>query len=192
MKKIILASASPQRQKILNLTDLPFVIVPSKAKEMTQLTKGVAHLVKHNALLKARDIAKSRRGALVIGADTVVLSAKKRLILKPKDLAEARKNLKELMEKPHWVYSGVALVDADTGQEWVAFEKTKVFMHKLSDKAIARYHHLVPPLDKAGGFDIEGRGSMFIHRIEGCFYNVVGLPLAKLVGMLRQCGVEVL
>ena len=92
-------------------------------------------------------------------------------------MREAKKNLKELMAKPHWVYSGVAVVDAKTGRRQLGYEKTKVFMTKLSDQAISRYHKLVSPLDKAGGFDIEGKGALFIGRIEGCYFNVVGLPL---------------
>ncbi len=192
MRNLVLASASPQRRKIMEILGFPFSVKPSKAQEITKITKGVACLVKHNALIKAQDAAQHEKDALVIGSDTVVFSSKKRLILKPKDLKEAKKNLKELMAKPHWVYSGVAVIDARTGQTMVDYEKTKVYMTTLTDKSIDTYHQLVSPLDKAGGFDIEGRGAMFIPRIEGCYFNVVGLPLAKLVKMLRKFGVEVL
>jgi septum formation protein len=192
MRKIILASASPQRRKLLKHLGLPFIVKPSKADEITQMTKGCAHLVKANALLKAREVARRVKSGIVIGSDTVVLSHKGRLILKPKDLKEAKFNLKELMQKPHHVYSGVAVIDVDHGKEYVEAEKTKVFMTPLSDAAIDKYHRMVSPLDKAGGFDIEGKGSLFIPRIEGCYFNVVGLPLAKLVQMLKKCGVEVL
>ncbi len=192
MKKIILASASPQRRKLLKILGLPFIVRPSKAKEIMVITRDVAHLVKENALLKAREVAGRVKGAIVIGSDTVVYSAQGRLILKPKNLKEAKKNLKELMAKPHWVYSGVAVIDADSGKAIVDYEKTKVFMSPLSDSAIDTYHQLVSPLDKAGGFDIEGKGALFIPRIEGCYFNVVGLPLAKLAGMLKKCGITVL
>ena len=192
MKKLILASASPQRRKLLKILGLPFTVRPSRAKEITRMTKGCAHLVKTNALLKARDVAQRLRQGLVIGSDTVVYSSKGRLILKPRNLKEAKKNLKELMAKPHWVYSGVAIVDAQTGRQEIGWEKTKVFMSKLTDAAIDRYHQLVSPLDKAGGFDIEGKGALFIPRIEGCYFNVVGLPLAKLAEMLKKFGVSVL
>ncbi len=192
MKPLILASASPQRYKLMKILGLPFTVKPSKAQEVTTLSQGVAHLVKHNALLKARDVAAQLKSGLVIGCDTVVYSGKGRLILKPADLKEAKKNLKELMAKPHWVHSGVAIIDAASGKELVAHEKTKVFMTRLSDKSISHYHRLVSPLDKAGGFDIEGKGALFIPRIEGCYFNVVGLPLAKLGTMLKKFGVEVL
>ncbi len=192
MKRIILASASPQRRKLLKILGLPFTVKPSKVQEITTITKDVAHLVKHNALLKAQDIASRVKSAIVIGCDTVVYSGQGRLILKPRDLKEAKKNLKELMAKPHWVYSGIAIVDTTTGKLLVDYEKTKLFMTPMTDEAIDRYHKLVSPLDKAGGFDIEGKGSLFIPRIEGCYFNVVGLPLAKLAELLRKCGVTIL
>ncbi len=192
MKMLILASASPQRRNLMKILGLPFSVRPSRAKETARLTQGCAHLVKTNALLKARDVATHFKDGIIIGSDTVVYSSKGRLILKPRDLREAKKNLKELMAKPHWVYSGLAIIDAKTGRQELGYEKTKVFMTKLSDKEIDRYHHFVPPLDKAGGFDIEGKGGLFIPRIEGCYFNVVGLPLAKLAVMLRKFGINAL
>jgi len=192
MKRIILASASPQRRKLMKILGLPFIVRPSRARETGTITNGCAHLVKTNALLKAQEVAYRMKEGIVIGSDTVVLSSKKRLILKPRNLKEAKKNLKELMDQPHWVYSGVAVIDAQSGRQEVGYEKTKVFMTGLSDSEIDRYHRLVSPLDKAGGFDIEGKGALFIPRIEGCYFNVVGLPLAKLAAMLKKFGIYTL
>jgi len=193
MKKLILASKSPQRRKLMKILGLPFVVrAPGGCAEINHISKNCAHLVQTNALSKARDVAGRISQGIVIGSDTVVYSSRGRLILKPRNMREAKKNLKELMVKPHWVYSGLAVVDAQTGRSEVGWEKTKVFMTNLSDKEIDRYHKLVSPLDKAGGFDIEGRGALFIPRIEGCYFNVVGLPLAKLVVMLKKFGVHVL
>src|SRR3989344_723831 len=192
MRKIILASASPQRRKLMAVLGLPFTVRPSTLKEIAHSNAGCAALVKTNALLKAKDIASRVTCGLVIGVDTVVCSSRGRLIFKPKDLKAAKADLKELMARPHWVYSGVAVVDAATGKTAVGHEKTRVFMDRLSDKAIDRYHRLVSPLDKAGGFDIEGKGALFIPRIEGCYFNVVGLPLAKLRKMLEEFGVHIL
>lgn len=192
MTKIILASASPQRRNLIKILGLPVTIIPSKAKEQDSLSHGVVHLVKHNALLKAKDVASRLKSGVVIGCDTVVLSHKKRLILKPKDLKEAKKNLMELMEKPHWIYSGLAVIDVKTKKVLVDYEKTKLFMTPLSSQAIDTYYKKVSPLDKAGGFDIEGKGALFIPRIEGCYFNVVGLPLAKLAQMLEQLNIKLL
>ena len=179
MKKLILASGSPQRRKLMKMLGLPFIVRPSRAKESVRITNGCAHLVQINALRKAQEVARASREGIVIGSDTVVYSSKGRIILKPRNIQEAKKNLKELMARPHWVYSGVAVVDARSGRKEVGWEKTKVFMTRLSDEAIGRYYKFISPLDKAGGFDIEGRGALFIPRIEGCYFNVVGLPLAK-------------
>jgi Zn-dependent protease with chaperone function len=128
----------------------------------------------------------------VIGADTTVYVGGKKIIGKPADLKEAKANLKLLMSHPHWVYTGVAVVDVAAKKEIIDYEKTKIFMTKLTDEAIDEYYRHMSPLDKAGGFDIEGKGSVFIRRIEGCYFNVVGLPLAKLRTMLKKVGVHIL
>ena len=188
---IILASASPQRRKLLSMTGLKFTVKPSKARESQSLKGGCAALVKHNALLKAREVAAEKSSGIIIGADTVVYAAG-RLILKPRNFKEARKILHTLYTKPHWVYTGVALIDAATGKKAVDYEKTRIFMQKLSDEEMTRYHASVSPLDKAGGFDIEGKGGLFISRIEGCYSNVIGLPMPKLRMMLKKFGVSLL
>ena len=191
MPKIILASASVQRKKLLKLTGIPFTIRPSRAKEHTKIKINCVNLVKENALLKAQDVAASVKEGLVIGADTIVY-ANGRLIGKPRNLKDAKRILKILFFRPQWVYTGVAIIDAATQKTVVDYEKTKVYMHKLSNKEIDRYHGHTYPLDKAGGFDIEGRGGLFINRIEGCYSNVIGLPLAKLRIMLKKFGVSIL
>jgi septum formation protein len=192
MKNVILASASPQRKKIMQLLNIPFKVRPSRAEEKTEIVTTVSDLVKDNALLKAIDVAEQMKTpSIVIGADTDGY-AKARLVLKPKDLKEAKKNLKMLMSEPHWVYTGVAIIDTEDKTVLVDHVKTKVFMDELTDDAIDRYHSAVSPLDKAGGFDIEGKGGLFIHRIEGCYFNVVGLPAAKLGQMLKKFGIQAL
>ena len=192
MKKIILASASPQRKKLLNLLGVPFTIEPSRVKETKKIRTSCCALVKENALLKAKDVAAKHRAGIVIGADSVVYIGHKRIIGKPRDFIEAKKILKILFSRPQWIYTGVAVINIESGQEIVDYEKTKVFMLPLSDEEIDRYHKKVNPFDKAGGFDIEGWGSIFIHRIEGCYSNVIGLPVAKLAGMLKKMGVAIL
>ncbi|MBP9853757.1 MAG: septum formation protein Maf [Candidatus Omnitrophica bacterium] len=192
MRKLILASGSAQRKNLLKLTGYPFLVKRSTVEEITQITTSCAALVQHNALIKARDVASKLKHGVVIGADTVVYIGNKKLVLKPKDLKEARRILKILMSAPHWVYTGVALIDVDHQKEILAYEKTKVYMSPLRDKEIDVYHRRVHPLDKAGGFDIEGLGSIFIHRIEGCYTNVIGLPMAKLRMMLKKTGISLL
>jgi septum formation protein len=192
MQKIILASASAQRKKLLEMAGVKFSVVPSRAQELHKITANCSGLVKHNALLKARDVANRCQQDLVIGADTLVYAGHRRVIGKPKDLADAKRILRLLCSGPHWVYTGVAIIDAKSGQTLIDYEKTKLYMHKLSDEEIAEYHKHTNPLDKAGGFDIEGRGGLFIRRVEGCYSNVIGLPLPKLRVMLKSFGVSIL
>ncbi len=192
MPKIILASASAQRKKLLKLTGLKFSVHPSRVKEIHQVKSSITALVKKNALLKARDVASKIQEGIVMGADTLVYSGRGRQIIgKPRNLKEAKKILKILTSRPQWVYTGVALVDTKTRKTLVDYEKTKIYMQKLSDREISQYHRKTNPIDKAGGFDIEGRGGLFIRRIEGCYSNVIGLPLAKLRLMLKKFGVSV-
>ncbi len=192
MKPLILASGSAQRKKLLQLIGLKFSVRPSNAREIEKIQTTCSALVKHNALLKARDVASGMKKGVVIGADTVVYIGKKQIIGKPRNLKEARNILKILFSRPQWIYTGVVIIDVETGQKVMGYEKTKVFMTPLSDEEIAAYHKKVNPFDKAGGFDIEGFGSIFIRRIEGCYSNVIGLPVAKLSAMLKKVGVCVL
>lgn len=192
MKQLILASGSLQRRKLLKDLGVRFTVKPSRARETTSIRTTCSALVKHNAVLKARDVARRAKEGVVVAADTLVYGGNGRIIGKPRNLREAKKVLRRLFSRPHWVYTGVAVVDGGTGKEIVDYEKTKVFMLPLTDEEIDRYHRRVSPLDKAGGFDIEGGGSVFIHRIEGCYSNVIGLPVAKLAAMLRKVGISII
>jgi len=192
MNSVILASASRQRKKLLALTGLKFRVQVSHAPELTKITTTCQDLVMKNAFAKAEDVAATVKRGLVIAADSVVYLGKKRIIGKPRHLKDAKRILKILFSQPHWVYTGLAVIDAATGKRVVDYEKTKIYMTRLSDAEIDRYHAKMHPMDKAGGFDIEGRGGVFIRRIEGCYTNVIGLPMAKLRIILKKFGMEVL
>ncbi len=190
--RIILASASPQRKALLKQAGIAFTVRPSRAKEQTKLTSTCAALVKHNALIKAQEVASRTKSGIVIGADTLVYSPVSSIIGKPRSMKEAVRILKKLFSHPHWVYTGVAVIGVGTNRTIVGYEKTRVHMQKLSDEEIMAYHRRMHPLDKAGGFDIEGWGSLFIRRIDGCYTNVIGLPMARLRLMLKELGVSLL
>ncbi len=191
MKTIILASASPQRKELLQRGGIAFKVIPSRAEEINKITTNCSDLVKRNARLKAKEVAARVKKGIVIGADTLVYAGNKETIGKPKDMKDAKRILKLLFSRPHWVYTGVAVMDAQTKKTIVGCEKTKVYMNHLSDQEIDTYHNRISPLDKAGGFDIEGHGGMFIRRIEGCYSNVIGLPMARLREMLKEFNINV-
>lgn len=191
MKRIYLASDSKARKKLLEIFGLKFKVISSGAVEKMSAGKfSFAGLVKHNAEAKARAAALKVKNGVIIAADTIVVDGK-RIFGKPSDISDARRTLKTLSGKPQWIYTGVAVYDKDSGRIALSYEKTKIFMDKLTDAEITGYFSLVSPLDKAGSFDIQGKGAFFIKRIEGCFYNVVGLPLRKLYLMLKEMGVPV-
>lgn len=189
-RRIILASKSKARKDLLKGIGLKFSVCASAARETHNLSKGCHHLVIENALAKAKAAAKRFDHGVIIAADTVVLAGNK-IIGKPKSLSEALKTLKAISKKPQWVYTGLAVTDIDKNKTFTDYEKTKIYMLPLTDGQIKSYFKKVSPLDKAGSFDIQGLGGIFIDRIEGCFYNVVGLPLARLVKLLKKAGVEI-
>jgi len=186
-----LASDSIARKKLFKILGLNFRVLSSRIKEKRKARSlSYAAYVKRNALVKAKEVARRVKHGIIIGADTIVVEGK-RIFGKPKDLKDARLMLKRLSRKPQWVYTGIAIIDKDKNKTKVSYEKTKVYMDRLNDKEISNYFAQVSPLDKAGSFDIQGRGAFFIRRIEGCFYNVVGLPLRKLYRMLKELGIKV-
>ncbi len=191
MRKIILASRSLARQKLLRQIGLKFIVAESHIREDNRLKGRCSDFVIKNAIKKGRDIAGRFGSGVVIAADTVVLVGKK-IIGKPKDIQDASKTLKILSRKPQWVYTGLAVIDIGKNKTFTDYEKTKVWIYPLTDKQIRNYFRKISPFDKAGSFDVQGPGSIFIDRIEGCFYNVVGLPLAKLAKLLKKAGINIL
>ena len=190
MRRIILASKSKARRKLLKDIGVKFIVATSDVREKRRIKTNCQDLVMENALAKANDIAGRFASGVVIAADTVVLVGNK-IVGKPKNIKDAFCTLKLLSRKPQWVYTGIVVIDIDNDKRYTAFDKTKVYMYHLSDKQIKNYFKRVSPLDKAGSFDIQGFGSVFIDRIEGCFYNVVGLPMAKLAKILNKAGIDV-
>lgn len=190
-----MASDSEARRELFKFFGLKFKVLPTGVKEKRKRGKlTYAELVKINALQKAKAAAKKVKSGIIIAADTIVVQDKK-IFGKPKSLEDGRRMLKRLSRKPQWVYTGLAIIDkvkaGVKAKVLVDYEKTRVYMDALTDREINRYSNQVSVLGKAGSFDIQGRGAFFIRRIEGCFYNVVGLPLRKLYRMLKELGIKV-
>ena len=176
MKHIILASASPRRKEILELTDLDFDIMPSNAEEIT--TKTAPHeVVMELATIKAKDIyEKSDKQSMIVGADTVV-AYQGQILGKPKNEADAKRMLSMLSGQTHEVYTGVCvIVDGETK---TFYEETKVTFYEISDEQIDHYIKSGEPMDKAGSYGIQGKAAIFIKGIKGDYYNVVGFPIAR-------------
>jgi len=185
VREIILASRSKARRRLLKASGIKFKVAASGVKEGRALRGSCSSLVIGNALKKGRDVAARFDSGLVIAADTVVLVGRK-IIGKPKNIKDAFNTLKLLSRKPQLVYTGLAVIDIDRNKIYTAYDKTRVYMRPLSDEEIKKYFKRISPLDKAGSFDIQGRGRIFIDRIEGSFSNVVGLPIEKLARILKK------
>lgn len=190
-RKIILASKSKARKDLLKQIGLKFKVIEAKIKEKKGVKQNCKDLVIANAWAKGQDVAKKINSGIIIAADTLVLSGKQK-IGKPKNISQAIRILRLLSRKPQLVYTGLVVIDVDNKKIFKDYAKTKIYMRRLSDEQINNYFKQVSPLNKAGGFDIMGLGGIFVDHIDGCFYNVVGLPLSKLVKILERLGVKVI
>jgi len=191
MPDLILASASPRRRDLLQQLGLKFSVQVSNVDETIDESLAPGRLVESLARQKAQHVACMVKTGIVIGADTVVVQDNS-ILGKPAGPEEAAAMLRRLSGTSHRVMTGVALIDAATGREKVEHEVTTVWFRELQDREIANYIAGGEPVDKAGAYGIQGLGSIFVRGIEGCYFNVVGLPLARLAAMLRDFGITVL
>lgn len=185
---LILASASPRRAALLSQIGLTYDVHPSDAVEPpphAYANKSASEVTQELAFLKASSIAQHYDNGLVIGADTLV-ALEGKLLGKPADDAEALAMLTSLSNTCHEVVTGVAFIDASSGREHAWSETTQVYFRKLQNAEITAYIASGEPSDKAGAYGIQGRGAAFVKRIEGCYFNVVGLPLANLIEHLSD------
>ncbi len=182
-KKTILASASPRRAELLRQIGLKFEVRPSAVDEGKNKSESLRKYVKRVALSKALKAAEDVRDAIVIAADTIVIINKKRLG-KPESPVSASAMLKRLSGRCHTVMTGLAVVDALTRKKITKVVETRVWFKKLTEDEIAEYVKSGEPLDKAGGYGIQGKASLFVKRIEGDYFNIVGLPLNTLYEIL--------
>ncbi len=189
--EIVLASASPRRKELLEQIGLQFTVDPSDYPEDAFFEMKPAERARQVSLEKARSVATRHKDALVIAADSLIV-LKDQVLGKPHDASEAKRMLKSLSGRAHTGITGFTVLDSKSGKSESRSVKTKVFMRKLSDKEIDAYVASGEPLDKAGAYGIQGVGAVLIDRIEGDYYNVVGLPLASLAEVLKKFGVEVL
>ncbi|HBS60292.1 MAG: Maf family protein [Bacillota bacterium] len=187
MSRIILASASPRRRELLAQIGLKCEVVPSDVVEEAQAL-APEELAEHLAVLKAQDVAGSFTGeGYVIGADTLVVLDGV-IYGKPVDRKDARRMLLHLQGREHQVITGLAVIRLEDGKLLRGHEITRVSIRPLNIGEIEAYIATGEPMDKAGAYAVQGRAAMFIPRINGCYFNVVGLPLARLMDMLNAAG----
>lgn len=192
---LLLASASPRRAELLNRLGLEFRVVPSEVEE------GEPWPPFHDWV---RQLSRTKALAVPCGDDDIVLAADTVVIMdnkilgKPGDEQEAREMLKLLSGNIHEVVTGICVIHRPAGlagerlRIYQDAEITKVSFRRLGIKEIEAYIKSGEPMDKAGAYGIQGLGALLVEKIEGCYYNVVGLPLVKTMLLLRQCGVTIL
>ncbi len=188
--KIVLASASPRRAEILRNAGIPFETHAAALDESRRPGELRADYVRRLALAKARAAASARQDSgdcLFIGADTVVVAADQ-ILGKPESPEDARRMLHLLSGAVHEVHTGLAIIRHPGAMEGIVEEITRVTFARLSDEVIESYIVTSEPFDKAGAYGIQGIGGRYVTRIEGCYFNVMGLPLARLWCLLREFG----
>ena len=187
--RLVLASSSPRRVEVLRNAGFEFEIIPARVDESPRPGESPVALAERLAREKAEDVAARLapdNDAVVLGADTVVVGDDGSLLGKPGSPADAAAMLEKLSGRTHEVITGIALVAAGGGRTRLAHERTRVSFRDVSRPEIDAYVASGEPLDKAGAYAIQGRAGRFVTRIEGCYFNVMGLPLSLVDRMLRE------
>lgn len=188
---IILASASPRRRELLASIGLEFTIDPADIDEASIHRPSPEEEAVALSESKAVHVANRHTQGIVIGADTIVIIGDE-VLGKPAHPDQAKAMLHKLSGRTHQVITGVTVVNAATGRKQSAYESTRVTFRSLTQAMIERYVATGEPMDKAGSYGIQGVGALLVSKIEGCYPNVVGLPLVTLTRLLEQFGVDVL
>lgn len=186
--QIILASASPRRRELLESIGLEFTVRTSEILEQRQPGEPVRSYVERLAGEKAETIASGAPDAWVIAADTVVYLDDV-VLEKPSDRDDAIAMLRKLAGRTHVVFSGLALVNVSAGESIIESVRTEVTVMPMERSLIEWYVDTGEPMDKAGAYAIQGKGAMFVERVEGSYTNVVGLPLPTLFRMMARAGI---
>lgn len=191
LPQLYLASKSPRRQEILTGLKIPFKLIDSPYEEKFS---DVADLEPEEqaaklAGMKAFHASSSLRSGLVIGADTIVVQGSS-ILGKPKDRRDAEAMLNALSGRRHRVVTGLALVDAEGFRTYSHAEVTYVYFRELSPKDIKTYLDTDEPYDKAGAYGIQGHAGLFVEKIEGCYFNVVGFPVVAFEKMMQIAGYD--
>ncbi|UCF30122.1 MAG: septum formation inhibitor Maf [bacterium] len=189
-KKVILASTSPRRKELLEMTGLRFQVEAPQTDEKIIPEETPKEHVERLALEKALSVAKNHPEDIVIGCDTAVVLNGRTILGKPRDKKDARAILTKLGGREHTVLSAVAAVWHSKNKKRVVTVETRVRMKQFEDWEIAWYLDSGEPMDKAGAYAVQGRGAIFVEGIVGSYTNVIGLPLMESVLLLRSFGLR--
>jgi septum formation protein len=189
-QRIILASTSPRRKQLAQTMGLDFEIVPSNYEEDMARKMKPKEMVMEFSEGKASDVAKKFKEGIVIGVDTIVVFNEKN-IGKPKDDQHALEMLKSFSGMKQYVYSGICMIDCKTGKKIKDFEVTEVYFKKMDDDEIKAYLATGEHKDKAGRYGIQDLSSIFIKKINGCYFNVMGFPIYNIYKNLSKLGVNI-
>ncbi|HKL13159.1 MAG TPA: Maf family protein [Halanaerobiales bacterium] len=190
-KKIILASSSDRRKDLLTRLGIKYTAMPSKIDESGFDYERPEKLVQELSLAKASNVAKVVENALIIAADTIVAYDNK-ILGKPEDEEDAKKMLKLIENDTHEVYTGIALISANDEMHFLDYDVTEVYMRKINDEEIDRYIKTGEPMDKAGSYGIQGKGGIFVNKIIGSYFTVMGLPIHMLSMALKSFSIEII
>jgi septum formation protein len=190
MKNIILASASPRRKELLEKIGLRFTVDPSGCAEDTAEELAPHELVRQISLDKAHAVAAKHPDSIIIAADTIGVIGDK-ILGKPHTARAAAKMLRAIGGKAHLVITGFTILDTSTQKQITKTVDTTVYIKNLTATEIEAYVQTGEALDKAGAYAIQGKGALLVEKIEGDFYNVMGLPLSALAETLKSFGIDV-
>jgi septum formation protein len=189
--KLILASSSPRRAEVLRNAGIEFELCPAPVDESRKPRELPGEYVRRLALAKARAAAEvlgnERKNIFIVGADTIVLVGDE-ILGKPESADDARRMLRRLSGKVHEVHTGLAVLSRASGTARVLEEISLVHFAPLTEAEIGAYLATGEPFDKAGAYGIQGIGGRYVTRVEGCYFNVMGLPLAQLWSLLKESG----
>jgi len=192
---IILASGSPRRRELMTALQLPFEVIVSHADEEVEEGLSPKQIVESLALRKAVSVRDTMEPdgteAVIVGSDTIVVLDGE-VLGKPVDNSEAIRMLTALQGRTHEVFTGVACLHTGNGMTRISSRRTLVTMKPLDEQSIRAYVATGEPADKAGAYGIQGLGATLVEAIEGCYFNVVGLPVSLLTDMLSEFGIRVL
>jgi septum formation protein len=173
---LVLASQSPRRKELLSILGLPFTIIPASIQEIPLPGETPEIFVVRAAREKGMEVASRVTQSVILSADTVV-TIDGEILGKPQDEEDATRMLRKLSGRDHWVYTAVSIVNQVRQETLDGLDRTRVWFHSLSDEQIRDYIHRENVFDKAGAYAIQGYAGVYIPKIEGNYFNVMGLPL---------------